>query len=125
MSVVVTCNQAFLLSPIFSDFISIFKSSTSQEYKDSSRVQCSTCGRTLWNKKYLADHMRLHTGERPFECQTCGASFTSRSSLQKHTKLHKKHLNDDYQYVEKPFHCQICGKKFAELHTKQVHEKST
>ena len=62
---------------------------------------------------------------RPFECQTCGASFSSRSSLQKHTKLHKKHLNDDYQYVEKPFHCQICGKKFAELHTKQVHEKST
>ena len=92
----------------------------------SSRVQCSICGRTIFSKKFLADHMRLHTGERPYVCKTCGACFSSRGSLHKHTKLHKKHLmenRDDYQYKEKPFQCSICGKKFTQVQTMQVHEK--
>ena len=65
----------------------------------STRVQCSICGRTIFSKKFLADHMRLHTGERPYVCKTCGACFSSRGSLHKHTKLHKKYLmenRDDY-----------------------------
>ena len=92
----------------------------------SSRVQCSICGRTIFSKKFLADHMRLHTGERPYVCKTCGACFSSRGSLHKHIKLHKKHLlenRDDYQYKEKPFQCSICGKKFTQVQTMQVHEK--
>ena len=38
-----------------------------------------------WN---FIDHVRIHTGVKPFECEICQRSFAQKGNLNKHKKLH-------------------------------------
>lgn len=68
------------------------------------RVPCPECGKTVSCNATLRDHMRTHTGERPFQCSECGLAFAQRSNLRMHKRLHTG---------ERPYMCGICGKTFA------------
>ncbi|XP_076042861.1 uncharacterized protein LOC143026419 [Oratosquilla oratoria] len=68
------------------------------------RVPCKECGKTFSCNANLRDHMRLHTGERPFVCEECGMSFAQRSNWRLHKRVHTG---------EKPYMCGICGKTFS------------
>ena len=50
---------------------------------------CHICGRVSNRPSDLVKHLRVHTGERPFECQFCQMKFKSSSALYNH--LRKKH----------------------------------
>ncbi|KAM3955999.1 putative transcription factor Ken [Aphomia sociella] len=50
---------------------------------------CSYCGRGFKDNKVLQNHIRTHTGERPFVCEVCGAAFAQRVARNMHhKKLH-------------------------------------
>ncbi|KAK8746981.1 hypothetical protein OTU49_016930 [Cherax quadricarinatus] len=68
------------------------------------RVPCGECGKTFSCNANLRDHMRLHTGERPFICSECGMSFAQRSNWRLHKRVHTG---------ERPYMCGICGKTFS------------
>ncbi|XP_063630785.1 oocyte zinc finger protein XlCOF6-like [Cydia splendana] len=52
---------------------------------------CSVCGRGFGTNRVLENHMRTHTGERPFSCAHCPAAFAQRVALKAHlAAIHKE-----------------------------------
>ncbi|XP_063864244.1 longitudinals lacking protein, isoforms H/M/V-like isoform X7 [Scylla paramamosain] len=63
------------------------------------RHQCSFCSYTTYVTTNLTNHMRTHTGEKPFSCPFCTYCATTKDNLKKHYRIHTG---------EKPFACEYC-----------------
>lgn len=107
------------------------------------RLKCNDCGRICRDSTHLREHLRQHTGERPFSCHICEKKFFTNSSLQSHIRIHK----GDWKYVcvncgkgfvnktafsnherrkhtfEKPYSCEICDKRFPSNQQMQIHKE--
>uniref|UniRef100_A0A8C5MM30 Zinc finger protein 408 n=1 Tax=Leptobrachium leishanense TaxID=445787 RepID=A0A8C5MM30_9ANUR len=84
-------------------------------------LQCTLCDKALANSCSLRNHMRVHTGEKPYTCTDCGSAFRHKGNLRIHQRLHTG---------EKPYKCQYCGDSFPQqpelkrhliLHTGEMH----
>jgi hypothetical protein len=64
---------------------------------------CDQCDYNSPRKHNLGDHMRNHSGCRPFACEHCDKTFRVSSSLIEHRRIH----SESY-----PFTCVHCDKRF-------------
>nr|XP_020633839.1 zinc finger protein with KRAB and SCAN domains 7-like [Pogona vitticeps] len=58
--------------------------------------QSSFCGRTFGNSQSHSNHLKWHTGDKPYECAMCGRKFTSSLDLWFHQR---RYIYSDHMYA--------------------------
>ncbi|XP_065215658.1 zinc finger protein 773-like [Planococcus citri] len=76
--------------------------------------ECAVCGKMFNHKSSIINHLRVHSGQKPFRCQTCGTRFPLKGQLVSHQRMHS---------IEKKFKCRICDKLFKHQRDKTRHER--
>ncbi|XP_037798652.1 myoneurin-like isoform X13 [Penaeus monodon] len=74
--------------------------------------RCPYCSYASAMKTNLNNHVRTHTGEKPFFCPHCPLRFSQKGSLQTHIRIHTG---------EKPYVCAFCSYRAAQKSTMNSH----
>lgn len=105
---------------------------------ESNVLKCTVCGKEFRKNFDLQQHIRSHTGERPFQCVVCGRAFAQKSNVMKHMATHKvwpKQLStlppvpsnacgtEGRLLIEKMFACQYCSCIFDNYQDLKSHRK--
>lgn len=54
------------------------------------KFKCALCERRFTRGFALRNHVRTHTGDRPYACAKCGKAFTRHNDCKRHEKIHRR-----------------------------------
>lgn len=66
---------------------------------------CEMCHKVSRHRTTHLNHIRTHTGERPYECRTCDKAFRTSQARTKHELLHTD---------KRPYECKSCDSAFRQ-----------
>jgi len=79
------------------------------------KYKCNECDK-YFSSSGFRQHMKTHSGEKPFECAVCSKRFLYRANLVQHGRTQHS--------IEKPYKCHLCSKQFSTAGYLTVHMRS-
>ena len=71
--------------------------------QDQNKRICNHCGKSFKKMFQLQNHIRTHTGDKPYVCHICAGAFSQETTLRTHMRTHSG---------VKPFKCGQCSESF-------------
>uniref|UniRef100_A0A1B6D4J0 C2H2-type domain-containing protein n=1 Tax=Clastoptera arizonana TaxID=38151 RepID=A0A1B6D4J0_9HEMI len=128
---------------VMQDTLPLNTESVVKDIENDKRLKCLHCGKLFGKNFDLQQHVRSHTGERPYQCVVCGRAFTQKSNVKKHMATHKvwpkplrtlstpesemidadlkeSLVNDS---IDRSYHCQFCTAVFPNFYQLKTHRK--
>jgi hypothetical protein len=107
------------------------------------RHECPVCGKAWDAKSKLDQHMRSHTGDKPYHCELCDFATNVSTNLNRHIKtVHRKESKYPCRFCdkvlsqkcnldrherthtgEKPYSCEYCSRSFADQSSRKNHQQ--